>query len=84
MLLENLTLVVKQVLLNWNPYYLKSCISGYEIKFENSMDDKIVSKQFKKRDIFANCITFIKSINENWNGIFLSEKYVEPAPKRNI
>ena len=29
------------------------------------MDDKIVSKQFKKRDIFANCITFIKSINEN-------------------
>ena len=70
---------MKQVLLNWNPYYLKSCISGYEIKFENSMDDKIVSKQFN-----ANCITFIKSINENWNGIFLSEKYVEPASKRNI
>ena len=28
------------------------------------MDDKIVSKQFKKRDIFANCITFIKSITK--------------------
>ena len=54
-------------------YCHKSCISGYKVKFKNNMDDKLVSKQPKKRDIFSKYITFIKTIFENGNGISLSE-----------
>ena len=54
-------------------YCHKSCISGYKVKFENNMDDKLVSKEPKKRDIFSKYIAFIKTIFENRNGISLSE-----------
>ena len=36
-------------------------------------DDELVLKQSKKRYIFASCITFIKSVIDNGNGISLSE-----------
>ena len=54
-------------------YCHKSCVSGYKVKFKNNMDDKLVSKQPKKRDVFPKYITFIKTIFENGNGISLSE-----------
>ena len=54
-------------------YCHKTCISGYKVKFKNNMDDKLVSKQPKKRDIFSKYITFIKTIFENGNGISLPE-----------
>ena len=54
-------------------YCHKSYISGYKVKFKNNMDDKLVSKQPKKRDIFSKYITFIKPIFENGNCISLSE-----------
>ena len=50
------------------------------------MDDKLVSKQPKKRDIFSKYITFIKTTLENGNTISLSElkRYVEPNRKSSI
>ena len=45
----------------------------FTVKFENNMDDKLVSKEPKKRDIFSKYIAFIKTIFENRNGISLSE-----------
>ena len=54
-------------------YCHKSCISGYKVKFNINMDEKLVSKQPKKRDVFSKYITFIKAIFENGNGISLSE-----------
>ena len=54
-------------------YCHKSCINGYKVKFKNNMDDKLVSKQPKKCDIFSKYITFIKTIFENGNDISLSK-----------
>ena len=54
-------------------YCHKSCISGYKVKFNINMDEKLVSKQPKKRDVFSKYITFIKAIFENGKGISLSE-----------
>ena len=59
----------------WNRTYCHiSCISEpSEIKFKKSTGDKVASKQPKKRDIFGNYITFIKSVIQNGNTISLSE-----------
>ena len=54
-------------------YCHKICISGYKVKLKNNMDDKLVSKQSKKRDIFFKIYYIYKNYIENGYGVSLSE-----------